>query len=339
MGYQVSTIRTLVSCYSANIVVVSWDDDKFYPYKIPDIKEVTFYKKSEFNYRRLRELINSFEPDIIVASGWIVNDYNKACGFAKKKGIKIVAASDTQWKSTLRQKIGVSVSKFYHRKYFDYLWVAGVQQFEYARRLRFPNNKIIYNCYSADLPIFIKSYELSFNKKKLKFPKTLLFAGRFSEEKGINQLIGIYNELKKEGFNWKLTLVGVGPLALKNVNNKQIEVMDYVQPDEFSSIIENSGVFILPGTNYEPWGLVVHEFAAAGMPIICSDKCGAATEFVINGFNGYVFNSEQKDALKQTLQNLQDLDSSELLKMGYNSHKLSRKITPETAAANLMSIL
>ena len=53
-------------------------------------------------------------------------------------------------------------------------------------------------------------------------------------------------------------------------------------------ILISCGVFVLPSI-YEPWALVLQEFAAAGLPILCSSICGASPHFVINNYNGYTF--------------------------------------------------
>jgi len=43
-------------------------------------------------------------------------------------------------------------------------------------------------------------------------------------------------------------------------------------------MLENSGCFILP-SRYEPWALVIHEAACAGLPIICTNVCGTVDHF------------------------------------------------------------
>lgn len=338
MGYQVSTIRTLVREYSAVIKVISWDDNKDIPYKIPEVGNVTFYKKSAFNYTNIKNVVNEFKPDIIGVSGWIVKDYNKICRYAKKKGIITIAASDTQWMGTLRQKIASFIARYYHHKKFDYLWVAGPRQFEYARRLKYKNNKILYNSLSADIDLFKKEFDLNFRCKNQEYPRTILFAGRFSKEKGLESLLEIFNELNKQNFKWKLILVGDGPLKSEIYKNKNVEVLNYMQPEELPAIIRKSGFVILPSIS-EPWGLVIHEFAAAGLPIICSEQCGASTEFVINGYNGFTFDSKNRNSLKDILASLSHISDEELITMGKNSHRLSQRITPESAAANFMSVI
>ena len=102
--------------------------------------------------------------------------------------------------------------------------------------------------------------------------------------------------------------------------------------------IKNTGVFILP-SHFEPWGVVTHEFAAAGFPLILSDKIGAGTKFLDNGYNGFLFSSNNVQELKQAMLNVINLSSDELLKMGIRSMEKAEEITPTKWANTLMEIL
>lgn len=45
-----------------------------------------------------------------------------------------------------------------------------------------------------------------------------------------------------------------------------------------TNLMKQCGVFILP-SRIEPWGVVVHEFSAAGFPLLLSDQVGSAESF------------------------------------------------------------
>ena len=49
-----------------------------------------------------------------------------------------------------------------------------------------------------------------------------------------------------------------------------------------------AGAFVLPSLT-EPWGLVVNEAMAAGLPVVVSDRCGCASDLVRPGENGFAF--------------------------------------------------
>lgn len=117
-----------------------------------------------------------------------------------------------------------------------------------------------------------------------------------------------------------------------------IIVHDFMQPEQLQREVSAAGCFILPSRS-EPWGVVIHEFAAAGLPLICSDRCGAAAVFLIPGLNGLRFKAKDVDSLTRQLLRIIDTDDQALLGMSEYSHQLGQRITPALSAASLISIL
>ena len=102
----------------------------------------------------------------------------------------------------------------FYKKAFTHLWVAGPFQYEYAKRLGYKNSEIVFNFLSADLPLFNAIYNNTISEKKQKYPHQFLFAGRFAPEKGLDILVAAWNKIENKK-DWKLTLVGNGPLKEK----------------------------------------------------------------------------------------------------------------------------
>jgi glycosyltransferase involved in cell wall biosynthesis len=66
-------------------------------------------------------------------------------------------------------------------------------------------------------------------------------------------------------------------------------------------------IFILPSKGpEETWGLSVNEALASGIPVLVSSKCGCAYDLVIEGVNGYTFESDNKSDLKNKMKILSD---------------------------------
>jgi glycosyltransferase involved in cell wall biosynthesis len=139
-----------------------------------------------------------------------------------------------------------------------------------------------------------------------------------------------------------LTLIGNGTLKAKLEElfqaYNEVEIVDFLQPEQLVEEIVNYGAFILPSRK-EAWGVVIHEFCAAGFPILTSSVCGASTMFLKHGFNGYQFKSEDAGDLKNQLINIFNQKESELIKMGKRSHLLAQAITPQSWASTLLSII
>ncbi len=78
--------------------------------------------------------------------------------------------------------------------------------------------------------------------------------------------------------DWKLILIGSGDMP--EVDPSIVEVKGFMKGPELAAESKRCGVFCLPSI-YEPWGVVVHEFTMAGLPMICSDSVGAADDLVV----------------------------------------------------------
>ena len=106
----------------------------------------------------------------------------------------------------------------------------------------------------------------------------------------------------------------------------------------FEEIIQKTSVYILP-SEFEPWGVSLHEFVSAGFPVIVSDKVGASEIFVKEGINGFVVRAGSKDSIKEGLRKFMKMNKKELLLMSEESVSLSEKITPEIWVNKLISLL
>ena len=71
-------------------------------------------------------------------------------------------------------------------------------------------------------------------------------------------------------------------------------------------------VFVLP-SGAEPWGLVVNEAMCFGLPVIASDRVGAAADLVKPGSNGFVYPAGDVPALAQLLEQVLEDGASERL--------------------------
>jgi glycosyltransferase involved in cell wall biosynthesis len=102
--------------------------------------------------------------------------------------------------------------------------------------------------------------------------------------------------------------------------------------------MEQCSVFVMP-SRVEPWGVVLHEFAAAGFPVICSDAVGASEVFIKEGENGYIYEAGNIEALKMCLNQITSQPVNRLQEMGQNSVKLAMEITPDKWAKTVMALV
>ena len=131
-------------------------------------------------------------------------------------------------------------------------------------------------------------------------------------------------------------MVGNGSYQSKFDNYNNVDVINFLQPEKLIEVVADCGRFVLP-SNYEAWGVVVHEFSAAGMPLILSNKIGSKSMFLIEGYNGYSFDINNTQTLVNAFINIINKSDIDLIKMSERSVEMSNRITPYTSAASLLS--
>ena len=138
--------------------------------------------------------------------------------------------------------------------------------------------------------------------------------------------------------NLEVHLIGNGPLAAEIPVHKNIKHTAFVNPDNLPALLENAGYFILPSL-YEAWGVVVQEAVLAGLPVITTYETGAASDFVIHNFNGFVYEANDSNKLKQIIRSLDNVSIENYLEMSKNSKTMAAKINLDEWSAKLNSIV
>lgn len=335
-GYWMACMRTFVNNHGGSFYVVRKKVSANAPFDFENEKGINLFDFSSFSGSQLMNFCKDKNPDLVYVSGWSENSYLKVCRYFLKKDIPVVCGLDNHWKGSIRQILGKYFLRYVSPNNFSHLWISGLYQFEYARHLGFRKKNILTGVYSADVNAFSQFRKISRDKA---YPKSFLYVGRFIERKGILELAEAFQKIKDStGTDWTLTLVGNGPLKNELKKFDSISVLDFVQPDKLPELMGNHGVFVLP-SKIEPWGVVIHEASASGLPILSTFNCGAATAFIRNGYNGYVTNSENVDDLHHSLMKFIGKNDTELYQMGDFSYELSRQFTPRTWASTLRELI
>ena len=225
----------------------------------------------------------------------------------------------------------------YLSRYFSHAWVAGPPQYEFVRRLGFERKNIIFDYYCADLPFFNETYHINLEHKSTKYPHRFLFVGRLEPSKGLDVLIQSWESLGGKRRDWELHLIGTGSLRKKLETCQGVTVKDLA-----AGRLDERG--------HRSWLLGASQpFRALGWscmssrprvsPLILSDVVGAGSTFLISGMNGFAFPSENSQALALRMEQIINKTDKGLIEMSKQSHLLGQRITPETAANNLLSVM
>lgn len=338
MPYNVATFEALLSKYTDyTLHVVSWGTDKkLTKYQQPAHDKIKYYDKSQLTYTELFSLYKSVNPQLVLISGRMEKDYLKLALKAKNDQKIVVGTSDNHYTGTLKQKIATIFSVFLYKRYFDYMLVPGIFQYEYQRRLGYKKNKILFPQYCANTELF----EQSFLEKTTSKKEGILFLGRLHPIKGIEMLVEVHKKLyNSKKIEDKLIIIGDGVLKDKLcIENEHIIYHPFMAQDDIIKIMSRVKYFCLPSKS-EPWGVVIHEAAAAGLAIVTTSNCGAATAFVKQGYNGYLFEADNKKELETVMLKMNSKTTEEISQMGKRSFELSKQIHPEMWAESLMNLI
>jgi glycosyltransferase involved in cell wall biosynthesis len=335
--YFLASVKKIALHKDIEVHIIRWPLNKEAPFEFSFPENVKIYDRKHYKSdKALLDHIVSVNPSILYCSGWVDKGYLKVCKQYKNK-IPVIVGFDNQWKGSFKQYLAAFISPFKILNHFSHCWVPGELQEEYALRLGFKKANILTGFYSCDFDFFYNQYLVNKQNKESLFPTRFIFVGRYFEFKGIKDLWNAFVELHNETPNeWELWCLGTGDI--EPIVHPKIRHFGFVQPKDLPAFIKDTGVFILP-SHFEPWGVVVHEFAAAGFPIICSDQVGARTTFVENNYNGYIYESGNIEALKRAMKEVINADSAKLLDLGEKSVEKAKQITPEIWAKQLISLI
>jgi glycosyltransferase involved in cell wall biosynthesis len=171
-----------------------------------------------------------------------------------------------------------------------------------------------------------------------------IFAGKIVPRKGLFELLKACSLLQEQGYeHYTLLVVGDGWQRLELESfvkerklDERVKWVGYVEYERVGAYFKQADVFIF-STLEDVWGLVAVEAMMFGKPIICSQWAGAS-EMVIEGENGYIFDPHQPEQLAQLMSKF--IDNPNLIeKMGRKSEEIMSEHTPEAVAQSLAEVV
>lgn len=332
-GYVVACLRRLKAEYDVELLVVRVPPSFEAPFEARHFEWIDrLYDRPALTDEDLWAHLEAFAPDAVLMSGWFDRGYLKAARRLRRHGVPVIAGTDAQWHGTLRQQFGVLAASRLLHPAIDVLWVTGERQRQFAYRLGYRGPRCWSGCYACDWDRFAAAYAT----REAPTAPHFLYVGRYVDVKGLDVLVDAYRQYRAAAPEpWPLRCAGTGSDAARLQGVPGIEDLGFVQPDRLPSIMQAAAGFILPSRR-EPWGVVLQEAAAAGLPLLSSDASGAAVHLLRDGYNGFLFESGNAEHLASQMLRLHGLAPTEQVRMGARSHDLSRQYTPALWASTLM---
>lgn len=331
-GYFLACARELGKAeWVEKVKIIHWPVNLEAPFEFNSTAEYELIDKSVLDQNTLAREVNAFNPTAIVCSGWMDSDYNSIARKWQRK-IPVVLTFDNWWTGSLKQRLAVLTAPLFIQRHFNRVWVPGEPQLPFARKLGFAEEHTATGFYCADPEPFVKVWEARKNRKPA---KKILYIGRYLPVKGVQELWTAFASISDDYPEWELHCIGTGDSWRERMIHPKIIHHGFLQPHELTPHLIDAAAFVMPSKK-EPWGVVLHEMAIAGLPLLVSSDVGATKSFFQTGRNGLIFSAcKSEHAFKEFTQ----LSASALKGMGEISHQLGTQYQPVQWILNLHKLI
>jgi glycosyltransferase involved in cell wall biosynthesis len=248
----------------------------------------------------LRSRLKKFAPEAIICGGYNYFASWEALSWTRRHQAELILWSESNSRDTRRGHAWVESLKARFLAGCDRFVVPGRASREYLQSLGSALENIVTAPNAVDNDWFriqadsIRDHVSEFRARYGLPARYLLFVGRLVPEKGVFDLLNGYAKLEGD-LRSKVGLVfaGDGPCLTelqrqaRRINPGTACFPGFVHREDLAGLYAFGEALILP-THSDPWGLVVNEGMACGLPVIVSSVAGCAVDLVEDGWNGYI---------------------------------------------------
>lgn len=341
--HQSALLRSLSSHKDISVILVSEHDVLGYRKKSgwfqPDFGEAQLYispniSELERQISRLDEKCVHIFSGIRVR-GLLGNVLNHMKSQAADIGIYSEANNWLGIKGRIRFILG-RFNSFRYRNWVMFILAVGNNGVSWFSKLGYPQNKIYPFGYFVEKPSDITSVD-----NELGGNYQLLFVGNDFYGKGLDLLITALSGLCE--YDWSLKIIGENKdkqSFLRLINHygivDRVDFLGILPNSEVITEIAKSDLVVLP-SRWDGWGAVVNESLMNGVPVICSDMCGAAA-LIQNRYLGEVFHINSIGSLREALA-YRIQEGKKTAETVFKIKNWSERISGESAANYLLEVI
>jgi glycosyltransferase involved in cell wall biosynthesis len=333
-GYMAACWRALAARPNIDVHVIhleqlsTWQTNRFQS-DLAGVSHEMFSSSTPDLDAWLLAAVTRQQPDVVVVCGWVYWPYTRLVRASALESVRKVLGMDSPWEGRWKQRFARFRLASTLRR-FDVVVTAGERSATYAQRLGVPDAKIRTGFYGFDYNRFATVLES--RSASHDWPRRFLFVGRYVPQKDLGMLLAAYEEYRHlVDQPWELTCCGYGPESGLLADRPGVTDIGFKSQAELPALFERHGAFVM-SSHFEPWGVVLAEAAASGLPLVCTRACGASVDLVRPYFNGLVTAPRDVHGLARALQWIHEHET-ELPAMGARSRALAEGFSAESWAA------
>jgi len=326
-----------------------WRPTESYPeVSLKTLSELPFERSRYLELSRsLWKALDEINPAVVVTTSFRPFIMLSAARWARYNGKRAVFFYETTRWDRSRLRITEALKRWTIGRYYDAAFVGGKVHREYLAELGMSECRIwepydvVDNDHFANTAAAVRA-DLESWRARLRLPERyFLYVGRYAPEKNLVRLLEAYGLYRKrQPGSWSLVLVGDGPerdrlqdfVASNRIEDVFLE--RFAQIEDLPAYYALAGCFVLAST-VDPWGLVVNEAMASGLPVLVSKLCGSGFDLVEEGGNGFRFDPYDIRSMAELFVRMSSLDEDTRQRMGQLSRKIISRFTPRIWAENL----
>ncbi len=247
----------------------------------------------------------AFAPDVVVAGGggiWSSPANIAALAARRRRGWAVLPwwGSFTRPHPTWARRLADPWVKYFMRS-CDACLVHGTRHARDLAEMGVDPNRTVLAPITALVPERPPRRDSTRTGRRTRF----LFVGRLIERKGLDVLLRAFARFD----GGELWIAGDGPIegavAEAAAGDPRIRLFGHVAGADLDELYRQVDVLVVPSL-YEPWGLVVHEGLAFGLPVITTDQTGAAYDLIDSGVNGYIVTAGSAEGTAEAMRSVAD---------------------------------
>lgn len=293
--------------------------------------------------RGIYGVLDELRPEAVAVAGWGTADARACLAWCRRNEARAVVMSETRevdgrrvwWREWVKARIV---------RRFQGGLCGGESHRRYLVRLGMRPETIALGYNVVDNGFF-SGKRNEYESRPSKGPY-FLASNRFVARKNLARLVCAYALYgrRSAGRVWPLVLLGDGEMrgvleelcgelgvaAGSGAERGEVVFAGFRQIGELRDFYAGAGAFVHPALE-EPWGLVVNEAMASGLPVVSSRNVGAAEELVVEGETGFLFDPEDVEGLAGLLVRVAGMREAERLAMGVAARDMVDRKVPKRA--------